>query len=80
MPSEGERPFQMITKTRFIKKPVDGKPFLTELRIVGDDAGIKDAMKAISKPFIRRRLVGKLKSLDHLQTSSEHPRMARRPL
>ena len=41
----------MSTKTRFIKKPVDGKPFMTELRIVGEDAGIKNAVKAISKPF-----------------------------
>ncbi|KAH7706397.1 hypothetical protein AAVH_26370, partial [Aphelenchoides avenae] len=31
------KPIEMATKTRFVKKPVDKKPFLTELRIVGDE-------------------------------------------
>lgn len=48
---EAERPFQAATKTRLIKKPVIGKPFVTELRIVGNDAGINYAMESISKSF-----------------------------
>lgn len=55
--------FQISTKTRFIKKPVDRKAFLTELRMVGEDVGIREAMEAISKSFFCRELVCKLRSL-----------------
>ncbi|KAH7673131.1 hypothetical protein AAVH_42390 [Aphelenchoides avenae] len=44
------KPIEAATKTRLIKKPVIGKPFVTELRIVGNDAGINYAMESINDP------------------------------
>ncbi|KAH7694425.1 hypothetical protein AAVH_38529, partial [Aphelenchoides avenae] len=44
------KPIEISTKTRFIKKPVDRKAFLTELRMVGEDVGIREAMEAINNP------------------------------